>query len=195
MTMDNTNRKIVTEYWIKPPKIVTYTNAIFDEFENGILRCHFDFPNKYKEGGFYINNQQILGRNQMYFGRRIFYANRFYSLLTFYSIDNKVSGYYIDIVLPPIVKKKYVIIFDLKIDFFVLPDKKTYYILDRDELDNAIDDKLLSSQEIEVCKNTTSIIEDLIKKDSFDKIFTDYQKSSFDKWDVYNKYKKKFALP
>lgn len=180
--------EVVNEHWIKPPKVVHYTNAHILEYFDNTLICQFQFPDKYSTRDFYIGDIKVLKRHEMFYGIRYFYADRFYSLLEFYSKDGRLTAYYIDITLPAILEKDNVLIADLKIDFFIMPDKKTFYLLDEDELEEAKVKKLLSDEEISICNKVTEKIKSHIEGGNFDDIFTDYDKSSYKEWSIYDRH-------
>jgi len=178
----------VYENWIKPPKIVKYSNSSLVSYDKEKLVCRFDFPDKYKNNSFYISGCKILDAGQMYWGRRTFYTDRFYSFLEYFSKSNELTAYYFDITLPSVIKKDNVLIVDLKIDFWVLPDKKTYILLDQNEFDEAVESKILYEDEITSCRNTTSLIKKFLDNKQFEKIFTDYEKGKYSDWLRYKEY-------
>ncbi len=186
------SKGVVIENWIKPPKLVRYQNSTLLHYDKNHLVCTFLFPEKYSKNPFFINQEEILKPLDMFWGKRYFYKDRFYSLLEYYSFDNRLTAYYIDITLPPYIKKGEVFIVDLKVDFWVFPDKKRYIILDEDELDNAINDKLFDKEELLVCFETVSFIKDRLNKGEFDRIFKDYAKSSYKEWQRYGEYMSKY---
>jgi len=176
---------IITENWIKPPKIVQYKTAELLFYEEKTLACQFYFNDKYLNNDFYINGQRIFKKGDMFYGKRYFFEDRFYSLLEYYSIDEKLVAYYIDITLPPKIKEDNVWILDIKLDFFIMPDKKTFFIMDQDELEDAINKNLFYFEEIEVCNKTKNFIIENLKNNKFDKIFTDYERGSYSDWKRY----------
>lgn len=182
------SEKITVENWIKPPKLVQYNNAKLLSYDKGILICNFLFPKKYSENPFFINGEKILNAKDMYYGKRYFYPDRFYSLLEYYSSDDKITAYYIDITLPPFITREKVFIADLKIDFWIMPDKKNYIILDEDELNDAIKEKLFSDAELEKCYQTTNFIRERLDKGDFDSIFQKYEVSDYKDWERYKKF-------
>jgi predicted RNA-binding protein associated with RNAse of E/G family len=185
--MENDSQMVI-ENWIKPPRIVQYSNSSLVSFDEEKLVCEFLFPEKYSKNPFFINGNLILNPGDMYRGRRTFYADRFYALLEYYSVENNLTAYYLDITLPPILQKESVLILDMKIDFWVFPDKENYIILDQNELDDAIKLKLFDFYEIESCRETTAFIKGLLDQKKFDEIFTSYKKSSYRDWERYSDY-------
>ena len=182
------NTKTVFEYWLKPPKIVKYSNSLLLSKSVDSLVCEFFFPEKYYNNGFFINNNKILSSGDMFRGKRFFWIDRPYSLLEFYSDKNALTGYYFDLSLPAKIIDNSVIILDIKLDFFILPNKKDYILLDEDELDDAIEKKLFSQDELLICNQTKDFIIRMIENNNFDSIFTDYQKTNSDDWERYSKY-------
>lgn len=177
--------EVVVEKWVKPPKLVKYENARLLSYNGDVLVCNFQFPLKYANNPFYINGKKILDEKDMIWGKRFFFKNRFYSLLEYYSIDDKITAYYIDVVLPPIIKKDIVLITDLKIDFWIMPDKKNYIILDEDELEEAIKENYFGKNELNACYRTMDFIKNKLEKDNFEGIFTDYETSGYEVWGRY----------
>ncbi|HOV13696.1 MAG TPA: DUF402 domain-containing protein [Spirochaetota bacterium] len=182
------SKSIVVENWIKPPKLVQYENAKLLSYENNELICNFLFPGKYSNSPFFINGEKILESKEMYWGKRYFYSDRFYSLLEYYSIDDKITAYYIDISLPAYIESSRVFITDLKIDFWVMPDKKRYIILDEDELQDAISENLFSEIELMACYETVDFIKSKLDKNNFNGIFNDYKISHYKEWERYERY-------
>lgn len=176
---------IVTENWIKPPKIVQYKTAEFLFYKDNILACQFYFNDKYLNNDFYVNGKKIFKKGDMFYGRRYFFEDRFYSLLEYYSIEDKLIAYYIDITLPPKIEEYVVWILDIKLDFFIMPDKKGFFIMDEDELLDSVKNNLFSKEELEVCNNTKNFILNKIKNNKFEEIFRDYEKGSYKDWKRY----------
>ena len=184
------SKNIVIENWIKPPKLVQYQNARLLSYENNVLICNFLFPLKYSNNPFYINGEKILDEKDMFWGKRYFYADRFYSLLEYYSYDDKIMAYYIDISLPPFIEKDRIFITDLKIDFWIMADKKKYIILDEDELTDAMNEKLFNQKELDSCFETTDFIKKKLDHNNFEGIFIDYKTSDYKEWDRYKEHMK-----
>ena len=182
------NRIVVYENWIKPPKIVTYSNSRLLYRTGNALVCQFFFPEKYAGNDFYLAGKKVLSAGQMYTGKRFFYNDRFYSLLEFYSGEFELSAYYLDIVLPARFSKNNIYIMDLKLDFFILPDLKNYILLDEDELEEAVDKKYFTNEEIAVCLHTRDFIIEKLEAGRFQEIFFDYRKSQPADWLSYNKW-------
>ncbi len=176
----------IYENWIKPPKLVHYSNSIFECMTKEALICNFNFPEKYSKNDFYLFGKKVLNAGEMHHGKRFFFVDRFYSLLEFYSENNQISAYYFDLTLPAKIIDNNVYILDLKLDFFVLPDKKSYFLLDEDELEDAIKCNFFSNDEIEICLKTTNKIKNLIENDMFDNILTDFEHSNHSKWVRYS---------
>lgn len=180
--------KSLSEIWLKPPKVINYTNSIIESIDGEKLICKFFLPEKYAKNPFFINSQKILSAGDMFYGIRYFYSDRFYSLREYYSEAGKLTAYYIDITLPAVIKESEVIILDMKIDFWVYPDKKKYLILDINEWQDALQENLFSEKEIKVCDDMFAFIKNKLDNDKFDEIFTDYKRSSPEIWDRYNKF-------
>ncbi|OHD11499.1 MAG: hypothetical protein A2086_04970 [Spirochaetes bacterium GWD1_27_9] len=181
-------KEIVIENWIKPPKIIKYQNATLNSFTEELLVCSFNLPEKYAKNPFYINGREILKKEEMFWGKRFFYYNRFYSLREYYSKDNRLTAYYIDVCLPPLMKKNEVFIVDLKIDFWVMPDKVEFIILDEDELAEAIEKNLFFKEEIESCFDTVDFIKNKLNNKKFDDIFSNYKTSTYKEWKRYKEF-------
>ncbi|HBD93334.1 MAG: hypothetical protein A2015_10540 [Spirochaetes bacterium GWF1_31_7] len=181
-----TENETVIEYWIKPPKLVTYTNSKFISHEKNTLVCEFLFPKKYYEKDFYLNGQKVLHKNEMYRGKRFFYADRFYSLLEFYSDDNILKAYYFDISLPAIFNTNSVLVTDIKLDIFYLIETDTIFLLDDDEFNEAVRDNLFTKNEIEASEKTAHFIVSCILRNKINEIFTDYEKTDPSLWERYN---------
>jgi predicted RNA-binding protein associated with RNAse of E/G family len=179
------NQNIVIENWIKPPKMVRYSNSVLDRFDNNELICRFNFPEKYRNNPFLINGKEILKKGEMMTGKRTFYSDRNYALLEYFSDDGRLTAYYIDITLPAILKRDSVTILDLKIDFWIYPDKINYIILDWNEFDDAVRDNLFSNEEITSCIITMDFIKKHLDNNNFDGIFTNYKRSSVNDWQRY----------
>jgi len=178
----------VIEKWIKPPKLIKYSNSTLISFNENELVCRFNLPEKYSKNPFFINGEKILEAGEMFWGKRIFYAERFYSLREYYSSENKLTAYYIDITLPPKIQRNKVLIVDLKIDFWVKPDKKTFFILDQNELEEAVKLNLLSKEEINICNQITGSIKNQLEENKFDEIFKTYEKGSYKDWNRYKEH-------
>ena len=157
---------IITENWIKPPKIVQYKTAEFISYENKVLICKFYFNDKYLNNEFYINGVKVFNKGDMFYGKRYFFEDRFYSLLEYYSLDDKLVAYYFDIILPPKIENYTVFVLDIKLDFFIMPDKKNFFLLDENELEDAIKEKLFSEEEIESCYKTRDFIINKLKNNN-----------------------------
>jgi predicted RNA-binding protein associated with RNAse of E/G family len=97
----------------------------------------------------------------------------------------KLTAIYLDITLPAILKKDSVWIADLKLDFWIFPDLKRYILLDEDEWHEALEAKLFSQPEIDVCHQTVSQIRDCLEKGAYPEIFTGYTRSDASHWDRY----------
>lgn len=187
-TNSENDKQIVTENWIKPPKLVTYKTSKLITQGSDTLVCEFLFPQKYYQKDFYLFGEKVLSKGDLYRGRRTFFADRFYSLLEYYSDTGELKAYYFDIILPPVLTENAALLLDIKLDFFVLADRKTFYLLDEDELDEAVRNDLFTKDEIEVCMRTTEFIRSALYKDKFESIFTDYEKTSYKEWARYNEY-------
>lgn len=186
--MYHLNEDIVVENWIKPPKIVQYTNSHLKSYDGKTLICEFMFPHKYSFNDFYIFGEKVLNSGDMFYGRRYFYCDRYFSLLEFYSKDRNITAYYIDLSLPALIMKEdlyKVAILDIKLDFFIMPDKKKHYILDEDEYKHAIDSGFFTGNEISACNRTKDFILRKIQSESFDLIFKDYEKTDASEWNRY----------
>ena len=175
----------IFENWLKPPQVVHYSNASLLEHRDNCLVCRFDFPDKYAKNDFYIQGKKFLHKGEMTWGKRFFYTDRYYSLLEFYSETGKLTAYYIDITLPACIKKNNIYIIDLKLDFIILPDKKTYILLDEDELEEAVQNNYFDPDEINICLKTRDFIKNNLDKHTFDNIFKNFDKSSSKKWKRY----------
>jgi predicted RNA-binding protein associated with RNAse of E/G family len=178
-------QKTVIENWIKPPVMVRYDNSILENFDGKTLVCEFNFPEKYSGNPFHIDGKKVLDKGEMFRGRRTFYSDRFYALLEYYSEDGNLTAYYIDITLPAIVRENNVLILDLKIDFWIMPDRQRYLILDWNEFDDAVKNNLFTEKEILCCTRTVDFIKNCLENKRFDDIFVNYEKTSPDKWDRY----------
>jgi len=195
--MYHLNEDPVVENWIKPPKIVQYTNSHLESYDGKTLICEFMFPQKYSFNDFYIYGEKVLNAGDMFYGRRFFYCDRYYSLLEFYSKDREITAYYIDLSLPALITKEdnyKVVILDIKLDFFIMPDKKKYYLLDEDEYIRAIESGYFTDYEINACNRTKEFILDKILRGRFDDIFKDYEKTDYSEWDRYKNISKTLLL-
>jgi hypothetical protein len=181
-------QQIVTENWIKPPKIVKYSNSLIQSQDDTALCCSFYFPSKYSKNDFYLGESKVLNAGEMFLGKRYFFADRCYSLLEFYDVDEKLSAYYLDVTLPPLLFPLEVVILDLKVDFFIKPDKKEFFILDEDELEEAIEKGYFSDEELASCNETIDFIKGNLENGRFDAIFKDYKRSYANEWERYNRY-------
>ncbi len=179
---------IVTENWIKPPKNVQYKTAEFLSYDNNVLICQFYFNDKYLNNEYYINGMKVFNKGDMFYGKRYFFEDRFYSLLEYYSLDDKLVAYYFDIILPPKIENFTVFVLDIKLDFLVMPDKKKFFLLDEDELEDAIKKGLFSKQELEIAYKTKNFFLDKLKNNKFKEIFTDYEKGCYKDLERYNNY-------
>ncbi len=65
------------------------------------------------------------------------FANRWYDIGKIYDLDNKLTGYYCDIIMPMNRTKTHFEITDLFLDLWVSPDGR-YQLHDEDEFENAI---------------------------------------------------------
>lgn len=184
--MKENNTQIVTEKWIKPPNLVVYTNSRLTYCKENTLLCEFNFPVKYQKNSYILLDREALLPGQMHSGKRYFYTDRFYSLLEYYDTEGNLTAYYLDLTLPAKIQEDQVLIADLKIDFFVFPDKKSYLLLDEDELEEAIEKGYFSDKEISACLETKDFIIKCIKEDKFDTIFTGYTRSDAANWPVYD---------
>lgn len=180
--------KTVIENWIKPPKLVTYHNATLISHEEDLLVCDFYFPKKYYTNDFYLQGEKVLEKGEMFRGRRYFYADRLYSLLEFYSDTGELKAYYFDLTLPAMLQEDSVLLLDIKFDFFVLADRKKFYLLDEDEFNEAVRCKMFSQTEIDACLRTVAFIKSALLCDNFERIFSDYEKSSWKEWARYREY-------
>ncbi|MCG8570491.1 MAG: DUF402 domain-containing protein [Spirochaetes bacterium] len=176
---------IVKENWLKPPYLVQYTNSRLLKKKGKLLLCEFHFPQKYAQHDFYLNDKKVLSSGEMVTGKRYFWSDRFYSLLEFYSNRDKITAYYLDITLPCYFTQNEIYIVDLKLDFFIFPDKKTYILLDEDELEEAVLKKQFNHNELKSCYQTRDFIKKCLESNQFDKIFTNYQKSRSSNWKRY----------
>ncbi len=180
-------KAVVVEKWIKPPELVTYTNSRFISQDENTLVCEFLFPKKYYENDFYLLDKKVLSKGDLYRGKRTFYNDRFYSLLEYYSDSGELVAYYFDVSLPAkIISSSEVLILDIKLDFFFFTRDKSVYLLDEDELEDAIALKEFSEEELNACFRTRDFLLSCLKSGDFDRIFTDYERTSVDVWSRYN---------
>ena len=186
--MPELSNKTVIENWIKPPNLVRYDNAKLDYYDSKSLVCKFLFPEKYSGSPFLIEGEKVLDKGEMFWGKRTFYSDRCYSLLEYFSNEDELTAYYIDLTLPAILTEESVLILDLKIDFWIMPDRKRFMILDWNEFDEAIKNNLFSEKEINICTKTVDFIKKSLENKRFDDIFLNYEKTSPEKWDRYRQY-------
>lgn len=183
---DREETSVITERWIKPPLLVTYQNSKLIVQNKDVLICEFFFSQKYYTKDFYLLGEKILKKGNLYRGRRYFFSDRFYSLLEYYSDEGKLAAYYFDITLPAKrINTNEVIILDMKLDFFVLSDKKTYFLLDEEELNEAVRANEFSEEELRACYRTTDFIEKALLHERFEDIFTKYERTSPNGWKRY----------
>jgi predicted RNA-binding protein associated with RNAse of E/G family len=183
--MSGIDEKTVIENWIKPPNIVRYDNAKLEYFDGKTLLCNFFFPEKYSGNPFLIDGKKVLEKGEMFWGKRTFYNDRCYSLLEYYSNRDELTAYYIDITLPAVLKSDNVLILDLKIDFWIMPDRQRFMILDWNEFDEAVKNSMFTEKEINSCTKTVEFIKNCLEKKKFEEIFSSYEKTSPEKWERY----------
>ena len=164
MANHNIQEITVTENWIKPPKMVTYTNSKLITRENNVLVCEFSFPHKYASKPFYVQGVRVLEANEMFYGRRTFYDDRFYSTLEFFDKNHMRKAMYYDITLPAILGANSCTIVDIKLDIFHIRSTHAIFLLDEDEFNGSYSKQSFTQEEIAIAKRTTTLIMSLLKE-------------------------------
>ncbi len=104
-------------------------------------------------------------RNDVAFGMSYTYLKKGWKISKFYDKDKNFLYWYCDIIDAQIKDEEYILV-DLLVDIKVYPDGR-YEILDEEELDEALNQGLITKEQKEEALNKLSALLETIKKGEF----------------------------
>ena len=104
-------------------------------------------------------------RNDVAFGMSYTYLKKGWKISKFYDKDKNFLYWYCDIIDAQIKDEEYILV-DLLVDIKVYPDGR-YEILDKEELDEALNEGLITKEQKEEALNKLSALLEIIKKGEF----------------------------
>lgn len=104
-------------------------------------------------------------RNDVAFGMSYTYLKKGWKISKFYDKDKNFLYWYCDIIDAQIKDEEYILV-DLLVDIKVYPDGK-YEILDEEELDEALNEGLITKEQKEEALNKLNALLETIKKGEF----------------------------
>lgn len=104
-------------------------------------------------------------RNDVAFGMSYTYLKKGWKISKFYDKDKNFLYWYCDIIDAQIKDEEYILV-DLLVDIKVYPDGR-YEILDEEELDEALNEGLITKEQKEEALNKLSALLEIIKKGEF----------------------------
>ena len=104
-------------------------------------------------------------RNDVAFGMSYAYLKKGWKISKFYDKDKNFLYWYCDIIDAQIKDEEYILV-DLLVDIKVYPDGR-YEILDEEELDEALNEGLITKEQKEEALNKLNALLEIIKKGEF----------------------------
>ena len=104
-------------------------------------------------------------RNDVAFGMSYTYLKKGWKISKFYDKDKNFLYWYCDIIDAQIKDEEYILV-DLLVDIKVYPDGR-YEILDEEELDEALNEGLITKEQKEEALNKLNALLEIIKKGEF----------------------------
>lgn len=104
-------------------------------------------------------------RNDVAFGMSYTYLKKGWKISKFYDKDKNFLYWYCDIIDAQIKDEEYILV-DLLVDIKVYPDGR-YEILDEEELDEALNEDLITKEQKEEALNKLNALLETIKKGEF----------------------------
>lgn len=104
-------------------------------------------------------------RNDVAFGMSYTYLKKGWKISKFYDKDKNFLYWYCDIIDAQIKDEEYILV-DLLVDIKVYPDGR-YEILDEEELDEALNEDLITKEQKEEALNKLNALLEIIKKGEF----------------------------
>lgn len=104
-------------------------------------------------------------RNDVAFGMSYTYLKKGWKISKFYDKDKKFLYWYCDIIDAQIKDEEYILV-DLLVDIKVYPDGR-YEILDEEELDEALNEGLITKEQKDEALNKLNALLEIIKKGEF----------------------------
>lgn len=104
-------------------------------------------------------------RNDVAFGMSYTYLKKGWKISKFYDKDKNFLYWYCDIIDAQIKDEEYILV-DLLVDIKVYPDGR-YEILDEEELDEALNEGLITKEQKEEALNKLNTLLEIIKKGEF----------------------------
>ncbi len=104
-------------------------------------------------------------RNDVAFGMSYTYLKKGWKISKFYDKDKNFLYWYCDIIDAQIKDEEYILV-DLLVDIKVYPDGR-YEILDEEELDEALNQGLITKEQKEEALNKLNALLEIIKKGEF----------------------------